>query len=247
MKNKKFYAIIAFIFIAFLSASSFKPSHNGPLGNIKVMIITDFGVIKIKLYNETPLHRDNFVKLIREHYYDSLAFHRIIQNFVIEGGDPDSRNAAPSVKLGNGGPGYTIPAEINHKLFHKKGALKFPATRIDKVKLFNEIIHRPENKNLFEKYEAFSRSEQLDSLQEVNAIILKQVELELPKIKPYTFSAEQIKAYTTIGGAPHLDEGYTVFGEVYEGLSIIDEIAKQPVDKNGRPLKDIRIQLSIIQ
>ena len=279
MKNKKFYAILTFVFIGFVSGVAFKPFKGETQENIKVQITTDYGVIKIKLYNETPLHRDNFVKLIKAHYYDSLTFHRIIQNFVLEGGDPGSRNADTSVKLGNGGPGYTIPAEINHKLFHKKGALaairksdfenpskessgsqfyivqgsvykepmlKFPAERISKVKLFNEIINRKENKDLLEKYQAYSRSEQLDSLQKINAIIVKLVEAELPRIKPYTFSEEQIKAYTTIGGTPHLDEGYTVFGEVYEGLSIIDEIAKQPVDKNGRPLRDIRMKVSII-
>ncbi len=280
MKYKKKFCVISILIVSLLFTASFKPFISRDSGIIKVMIVTDFGVIKIKLYNETPLHRDNFVKLIKEHYYDSLLFHRIIQNFVIQGGDPDSRNAGPLVKLGNGGPGYSIPAEINQELFHKKGALaalrnsdyenptkassgsqfyivqgsiykeemlKLPAKRITKLKLFNEIINRPENKNLLEKYKTFSKSEQLDSLKTVNAIIMKQVEIELPNVPLYSFSDEQIKAYTTIGGTPHLDSGYTVFGEVIEGLNVIDEIAKQPVDKNGRPLKDIRMKISIVE
>lgn len=280
MKYKKYYALISFIIVTFLLGFSFKPFNNSDPDTIKVLIVTDFGAIKIKLYNETPLHRDNFVKLIKQHYYDSLTFHRIIQSFVIQGGDPDSRNAAPSVKLGNGGPGYTIPPEINPKLFHKKGALAairnsdfenpskessgsqfyivlgsvykesmldMPAKRITKMRLFNEIIARQENKMLFEKYMAFSKSDQLDSIKMINEIIMKQVEIELPNAKLYTFSDEQIKAYTTIGGKPHLDDGYTVFGEVVEGMDVIDEIAKQPVDKNGRPVTDIRMKISIME
>lgn len=280
MKYKKLYALITFVIVTLLLGFSFKPFNNSGSDTIKVVIVTDFGAIKIKLYNETPLHRDNFVKLIKAHYYDSLTFHRIIQNFVIQGGDPDSKHAAPSAKLGNGGPGYTIPAEINPKLFHKKGALAairnsdfenpskessgsqfyivlgsvykesmldMPAKRITKMRLFNEIIARPENKILLENYMAFSKADQLDSIKTINEIIMKQVDIELPQVKLYTFSEEQIKAYTTIGGKPHLDDGYTVFGEIIEGMNIIDELAKQPVDKNGRPLTDIRMKISIIE
>ncbi len=281
MKYKNLYGLISILVITFLGLSSFKGINNIKEPEpIKVQIVTNFGIIKLKLYNETPLHRDNFVKLINQHYYDSLTFHRIIQYFAIQGGDPDSRNAAPNTKLGDGGPGYTIPAEINQKLFHKKGALaaarksdfenpskessgsqfyivlgsvykpsmlSLPATRITKMKLYNEIIRRPENKELFEKDQKYSRAENIDSLRIINEIIMKKVEQELPKVKPYTFTDEQIKAYTTVGGTPHLDDNYTVFGEVTEGLNIIDEIAKQPVDKNGRPLKDIRMKVSIIK
>lgn len=278
MKYKKLCALLSFVILTVLLGFSFKPLNTTSPDTIKVVIATDFGAIKIKLYNETPLHRDNFVKLIKAHYYDSLCFHRIIQNFVIQGGDPDSKHADTSAQLGNGGPGYTIPSEINQKLFHKKGALAairnsdfenpskessgsqfyivlgsvykesmldMPAKRITKMKLFNEIITRTENKTLLEKYTAFSKTDQLDSIKIINEIIMKQVEIELPHAKLYKFSEEQIKAYTTIGGKPHLDDGYTVFGEVMEGMNVIDEIAKQPVDKNGRPLRDVRIKISI--
>lgn len=274
MNNPKKFAVFLAITAFFLLSASFIPLNDGGSGEIKVMIVTDLGVIKIKLYNETPLHRDNFVKLVKEHFFDSLLFHRVIENFMIQAGDPDSKKAQPFAMLGEGGPGYTIPAEFNSKLFHKKGAiaaaresdmdnpsqassgsqfyivqgrtytdslLKIQAKRITKMKLFNEIINRPENKGLLEKYKTYAKAELIDSVKYVNDIINKQVDKELPGIQPYTFSEEQVKAYTTIGGAPHLDGSYTVFGEVYEGLDVIDEIAAQHVGKNARPLTDIRI------
>jgi cyclophilin family peptidyl-prolyl cis-trans isomerase len=244
------------------------------------MMVTNLGTIKIKLYNETPLHRDNFVKLVKQHYYDSLLFHRVIQNFMIQGGDPNSKHAAPGVMLGDGGPDYTIPAEFNQKLFHKKGViaaardsdfenplqassgsqfyivqgrvfndslLKLQAKRITKSKLFNQVINRPENKTYLEKYKRFTKAELIDSVKSVYDIINKIVETELPNTPLYTFSPEQIQAYTTIGGTPHLDNSYTVFGEVYEGMEVIDRIAEESVDKNSRPISDIRIiSVSII-
>ncbi len=274
MNYAKKFAVFSVIAVFFLLSASFKPLNDGGSGQIKIMILTDLGVIKIKLYNETPLHRDNFVKLAKEHYFDSLLFHRVIQNFMIQAGDPDSKNAQPSALIGEGGPGYTIPAEFNPKLFHKKGVLaaaregdldnpvqassgsqfyivqgriytdtllKVQAKRITKLKLFNEIINRQENKELLEKYKVFAKSEQIDSIKYVNDIINKQVDKELPGVQQYKFTEEQTKAYTTVGGTPHLDGSYTVFGEVYEGMEVVDEIAAQQVGKNARPLTDIRI------
>lgn len=279
MNNKKLFIAFCFALFSCLLFSSFKFPNDGGSGEIKVMITTDYGIIKIKLYNETPLHRDNFVKLVKEHYYDSLLFHRVIRSFMIQGGDPDSKIAAPLMELGNGGPGYTIPAEFNQQLFHKKGALaaaregdldnplqassgsqfyivqgrvftdsllKIQAKRITKMKLYNELINSPENKILLEKYKMYVKAEMLDSIKYVNDIINKQVEEKLPVATPYKFSDEQIKAYTTVGGSPHLDNSYTVFGEVYEGFDVIDEIAKQGVDKNARPLTDLRMKISLI-
>jgi peptidylprolyl isomerase len=260
--------------------SSFRSDHKSGEGEIKVAIETDHGTIKIRLYNETPLHRDNFVKLVKDHYYDSLLFHRVIQNFMIQGGDPDSKRAPYGVILGDGGPSYTVPAEFNPKLYHKKGALaaaresdldnpsqassgsqfyivqgrvftdsllKIQAKRITKMKLFNTIINRPENKEYLEKYKIYNKAEKIDSVKYIYDIIDKKVQAELPGVPEYTFSPEQIKTYTTVGGTPHLDNSYTVFGEVYEGMEIIDKIAAEPVDKNARPLTDIRIKsVSII-
>ena len=247
---------------------------------IKVVITTSYGDIKIRLYNETPLHRDNFVKLINEHYFDSLLFHRVIQNFMIQGGDPDSKRAPYGILLGEGGPPYTIPAEFNPKLFHKKGVLaaareadlenplqassasqfyivqgrvftdsllKIQAMRITRSKLFNRIINQPENKELLVKYKQYVKKQQIDSVKYVNDFINGKVDVELPAITPYQFSPEQIETYTSLGGTPHLDNSYTIFGEVFEGLSIVDQIAAQKVDKNARPLTDIRIlKISII-
>ena len=279
MNYKKLFGAFLMVFAAFLVGSSFKFPNDPHSEEIKVMISTDFGVIKIKLYNETPLHRDNFVKLVKEHYFDSLMFHRVIQNFMIQGGDPDSKNAAPSVELGNGGPGYTVPAEFNSKLFHKKGViaaardgdlenptqassgsqfylvqgrvyndsmLKIQAKRITRMKLFNTVVNRVENKILIKNFKTFVESKQNDSIKYITDLINKQVDKELPAATMYTFTADQIKAYTTVGGTPHLDDSYTVFGEVVEGLEVIDAIAKQKVDKNNRPFTDIRMKVSII-
>ncbi len=267
--------------ILFIVSTSFKPLIDGGSGQVKVLMITDYGVIRIKLYNETPLHRDNFVKLINQHYYDSLLFHRVIQNFMIQGGDPDSKRALPNAELGNGGPNYTIPAEFNPKLFHKKGVLaaardsdldnpkqassgsqfyivqgkvftdsllKIQAKRITKMKLFNQIINRPENKNLLDVYRRAAKAMITDSVKYVNDRIEVQLQKELPSFPPYVFSAEQIKAYTTIGGSPHLDDSYTVFGEVYEGLDVVDKIAAVEVSRGvARPINNVRIiSVSII-
>ncbi len=280
MNYKKLFNALFFIIASFLTSTSFKLPEPANSEEIKLMIVTDLGTIKLKLYNETPVHRDNFVKLIKDHYFDSLMFHRVIQNFMIQGGDPDSKNAPPSIELGNGGPGYNLPAEFNSKLFHKKGVLaaardsdlenpsqassasqfyivqgriyndsllNIQAKRITKLKLFNTVVNRDENKLLRKRYQVFVKTDQEDSMKVLNDIITKQVEAELPGTKLYTFTDEQIKAYTTIGGTPHLDQSYTIFGEVYEGIEVIDSIAKQKVDKNARPFTDIRMKISIIQ
>ena len=280
MKYKNLFISSSFVAAVLLCLTSFKPNNDNGSGQVKVAIVTDYGTIKIKLYNETPLHRDNFVKLIKDHYYDSLLFHRVIQHFMIQGGDPDSKNAPPGVLLGDGGPKYTIPAEINPKLFHKKGViaaaresdldnplqassgsqfyivqgkvytdslLRIQEKRITKMMLFNYIITKTENKPLLDEYKRFVKEEKIDSVKYINDIINQKTETELPNVAPYKFSAEQINAYKTIGGTPHLDNSYTVFGEVYEGLDVIDKIAAEPVDKNARPLSDVRIiSVSII-
>jgi peptidylprolyl isomerase len=279
MKHNTGYFFTGILLLFCISFTSFKPIDNGS-GTIKIMVVTDMGTMKIRLYNETPLHRDNFVKLVKEHYFDSLLFHRVIQNFMIQGGDPDSKKAPPGVLLGDGGPPYTVPAEFNQKLFHKKGViaaardsdfdnpsqassgsqfyivqgrvwtdslLKIQARRITKMKLFNTVINRAENKEYLEKYKRYNKAELVDSVKYIYDIIDKKVETELPNVPMYTFSPEQIAAYTTIGGTPHLDNSYTVFGEVYEGLDVIDKIAAVKTDKNNRPMDDVRIRsISII-
>jgi peptidylprolyl isomerase len=280
MKSIFKFQLYIFLVLSMICLSSLSPFNDDTPGSIRVMLVTDYGTMKIRLYNETPLHRDNFVKLVKEHYFDSLLFHRVIEKFMIQGGDPDSRKAPPGVLLGDGGPSYTVPAEFNPKLFHKKGVLaaardsdfenpsqassgsqfyivqgkvwtdsllKVQAKRITKMKLFNIVINRPENKEYLEKYKSYNKAEKIDSVKYIYDIIDKKVETELPGVPLYTFSAEQIAAYTTIGGTPHLDNSYTIFGEVYEGLDVIDKIAAVKTDKNNRPVDDVRIRsISII-
>ncbi len=192
-----------------------------------VLISTEFGDIKLKLYNETPLHRDNFIKLVKEKYLDGTLFHRVIKQFMIQGGDPDSKNAAKGTALGNGGPSYTIPAEFREGLFHKKGALA-AARKSDQIN----------------PTKASSGSQfYIVQGKTYTAEALNMFAKRMRK----TFSKEQIKAYTTVGGTPHLDDNYTVFGEIISGLEVIDKIAAVATDKNNRPLKDIKMTIKLIE
>lgn len=251
---------------------------SGKKREAKFQIVTEFGVIKIKLYNETPLHRDNFIKLTKEGFYTDLLFHRVIKNFMIQGGDPDSKNAEPGKLLGNGDLGYTIPAEFNPKFFHRRGVLA-AAREGDQV--------NPEKRSSAAQFYLMQgrvfRNGELDSLQtklentrlmnlmqtkikaiepELNRLaaegkqneigarikaVREAVDIENKQLPPIRFTDEQRKAYTTIGGYPSLDNNYTIFGEVMEGMDVIDQIAQQPTDKNNRPLKDIRFTISKIK
>jgi len=244
-----------------------------------VMILTTEGEIRVKLYNETPLHRDNFLKLVSEHFYDSLLFHRVIENFVIQGGDPNSKKAKPGELLGDGDAGYWIPAEFNPKLFHKRGALaaaresdlinpkqessgcqfyivqgkrfsdsllQVQARRITKARLYNQTVNKAENKWILEKYRQFADQKQEDSMKVYSVMIDKQVEQQLPMAPLYQFTPEQKQAYTSEGGTPHLDGSYTVFGEVIQGMDVVDKIAAMKRDKNDRPQKDVRILKMIV-
>lgn len=187
----------------------------------KVLIKTSLGDITIALYNETPLHRDNFIKLVNEKYYDGVLFHRIIQGFMIQTGDPESKSAKPGQMLGNGGPGYTIPAEFVPGLIHKRGAVA--AARMgDQVNPMKESsgsqFYIVDGKTF--PYEQLEMMRTLDG-------------------QPFTQS--QKSTYSSIGGAPHLDGAYTVFGEVVSGLEVVDKIAAQTKDQRDRPLTDISI------
>jgi cyclophilin family peptidyl-prolyl cis-trans isomerase len=189
----------------------------------RVRIITDSGDIVIRLYNKTPLHRDNFIKLVKEHYFDSTLFHRVIHNFMIQGGDPDSKHAKPGQLLGDGGPAYTIPAEFDSTLFHKKGVLA-AAREGDDV---NPKKASSGSQFYIVQGKKFT-DEDFKNLQAKRGVIV-------PEWKKET--------YRTIGGTPHLDNNYTVFGEVESGLEVLDKIAKTRTDKNDRPLNDIRMKI----
>lgn len=188
----------------------------------KVEINTSMGKMIIKLYNETPEHRDNFLKLAKEGFYDSLLFHRVINNFMIQTGDPNSRGADRGEMLGMGGPGYTIPAEFNEIYYHKKGSLA-AARKGDAVNPNKE-----------------SSGSQFYIVQG-QVLTPEQLNVYVSRGRHKPFTQQQIDDYTTIGGTPHLDDAYTVFGEVIEGLEIIDKIASVPVDNYNRPVEDVVI------
>ena len=192
-----------------------------------VLMQTPYGDMLIELYDATPLHRDNFLKLTEEGFYDSLLFHRVIEGFMIQGGDPQSRHARPGQQLGTGGPGYTVPAEFRDTLFHVKGALA-AARQGDAV--------NPEKRSSGSQFyivhgRKFSDEE------------LNRIEAQMG----VRFTPEQREAYKTIGGAPFLDGNYTVFGRVISGLDVIDQIAAQATDGNNRPREDVWMRVVVIR
>ena len=193
----------------------------------RVKITTDSGVIIVRLYDKTPLHRDNFIKLANEHFFDSLLFHRVISEFMIQGGDPQSKNAQPGQMLGSGDIGYTIPAEFDTNLIHKKGALS--AARMgDQV--------NPTRASSGCQFYIVQGKKWTDA--DLN-------NMEMQRGKKYT--AAQRNIYKTIGGTPFLDMGYTVFGEVESGLEVIDKIASVPKGQADRPVGDIRMYIEVIK
>ena len=189
------------------------------------LIETDYGTMKVMLYNTTPKHRDNFIKLAKEGFYDSLLFHRVIKGFMIQGGDPESRHASPSQPLGMGGPGYTLDPEIGAP--HLRGALA-AARQPDAV---NPQKRSSGSQFYIVQGRTFTDAE-LDRIESQNGI---------------KYSPEQRKFYKEIGGAPFLDGNYTVFGEVVEGLEVVDKIANTPTGPSDRPLQDIRMKITILE
>jgi cyclophilin family peptidyl-prolyl cis-trans isomerase len=191
-----------------------------------VDIITDYGTMRVKLYDETPKHRDNFLKLVKEGFYDSTLFHRVISGFMIQGGDPQSKNASPDAMLGNGGPGYTVPAEFNPAFIHKKGALS--AARMgDQGNPLKES-----SGSQFYVVQGKPASEQ--------ELTMTQQRLNI------TYTPEQRQVYTTTGGTPFLDMNYTVFGEVISGLEVIDKIAAVQTKPGDRPVQDVKMTMKLV-
>lgn len=223
---KKTFLLLTFVLIAGISTAQKTKKQKAPkqATDTVVQITTSYGIIKIKLYNETPLHRDNFIKLASEGFYDSTLFHRIIAGFMIQGGDPNSKTAAPGVMLGNGDVGYTVPAEFNEKLFHKKGALAAARTE-------NPAMASSGCQFYIVQGKVYTNEE------------LTMFEGRLG----YTFSPEQRAAYTTVGGTPMLDRKYTVYGEVIEGLDVLDKIAAVKTGPADRPVEDVRMTVKVIR
>lgn len=223
MQKAKSITIVLFVILIAFGCAPKKISSSSVQKEQMVRIITDSGDIVIKLYNETPLHRDNFIKLVKEHYFDSLLFHRVINQFMIQGGDPDSKHALPGQELGNGGPSYTIPAEFNPKLFHKKGVIA-AAREGDDV---NPNKESSGSQFYLVQGKVFN-DDDFKALEKKRHVIVPEWRREV---------------YRKIGGTPHLDGHYTVFGEVVSGLEVIDKIAAAKTDKNDRPLTDIRMKI----
>lgn len=227
MKAKK----ITF-FMFFLSMMAFCSAQNADIQPVKgqveqrVMIETDMGNIIVKLYNETPKHRDNFIKLVKNGDYDSLLFHRVINFFMIQGGDPKSKYSQPGQPLGEGSLGYTIPAEFVPGIIHKKGALAA-------ARMGDEVNPRKESSSI-QFYIVQGNVWTKEKLQAMAQYMGKEL------------TEQQIETYTTIGGTPHLDGDYTVFGEVVEGLEVVDKIAAVPVDGMARPLENIKMRMYIL-
>lgn len=278
--NKILLICLAFIALTACNAGS-KRQTNHHMENEKrtlVKLETTMGNITVALYNETPKHRDNFIKLVKEGVYDSTLFHRVIKQFMIQAGDPDSKNASDTAMLGSGDVGYTIPAEFNPKFFHKKGVLA-AARQGDDVnpekassgcqfyivtgrKFTEPQLLGMENKINEQREEALFDSLARQHMKEIykmrkagdNAGLLElQDTLEAQareladKEEKFRFTPEQIKAYSTIGGAPHLDGSYTVFGEVTEGMEVVDNIEIAKTKRADRPIENIRILKASIQ
>lgn len=232
---------------------------------ICVRLETTMGNITVKLYNETPKHRDNFIKLVKEQAYDNTSFHRVIKNFMIQGGDIQNK------KL-NYPTDYTIPAEFNPALFHKKGALAaarlgdninpekassscqfyivtgnvFTTSQLtDMGKQINQVrldsaLQQVTRRHLKEIL-TLRKSNDKEGLSALQNTIYAEARKEVAQQAPFSFTPEQIQAYTTIGGAPHLDGAYTIFGEVIEGMEVVEQIEKVETDKNDRPGKEVCI------
>lgn len=237
----------------------------------RVRIKTSMGDIVVRLYDETPKHRDNFVKLAKEGYFDGTLFHRVIRDFMIQGGDPDSKGAPAGKNLGTGGPDYTIPAEfVFPKLFHKRGALSAARTgdevnpkressgsqfyivwgktyKAAELKQMERQLAMQQEQAVFNQLVADNKAKIMElrrnrdraGLQELQDDLIDSTKAICNEKGAPKFTDEQVEAYTTIGGTPFLDNQYTVFGEVEEGLDIVEQIQNVETGRNDRPKDDV--------
>lgn len=239
---------------------------------VKVEVKTSMGDFVVELYNETPQHRDNFVKLAREGYYDGVLFHRVINQFMVQSGDPSSKSADSTAVLGEGDPGYTLPAEFVYpKYFHKRGVLAAARTA-DQVNperrssgsqfyVVTGRVYTPDMLDGMKKRQADQRKQQIFNdfaMQHIDSIRAMQSRNDMAGLEalqneliakteaqyataPFEFTPEQVEAYTTVGGTPHLDGQYTVFGEVVQGYETINKIQNVETGAHDRPLTDVKI------
>jgi peptidyl-prolyl cis-trans isomerase B (cyclophilin B) len=271
--SKILYAVS---FCLIWAVSAFTPPQKPANKEQHVEITTRFGKMVVKLYNETPKHRDNFIKLVKEGFYDSLLFHRVIPTFMIQGGDPNSKYAPAGSALGEGELPYRIPAEFNKNLYHKRGALA--AARTDNPEKASsacqfyivqgrtfqveELTAYENSVNINAKRKMFGNMVQSDSIKaKLNDFTLRGDKDGLHKYMlslqavidnayapvEFRFGPNQVIDYLQIGGAPHLDGNYTVFGEVVSGLHVVDSIAAQKRDTIDRPLVDLRMKMRLLK
>lgn len=278
MKTNRFI-IIAVLLAMLASCGTGSKKQMNMENRTLIKLETTMGNITVALYNETPKHRDNFIKLVKEGVYDSTLFHRVIKQFMIQAGDPESKNANDTAMLGSGDVGYTIPAEFNNKFFHKKGVLaaarqgdqvnpekassgcqfyivtgrKFrEAQLLDMEAQMNEqregaIFDSLVQKHMKEIYK-LRKAQDNEGLLELQDKLETEAHELYKQEEPFKFTPQQIAAYTTIGGAPHLDGAYTIFGEVTEGLDVVELIEAAKTNRADRPIQNIRIvKASIIE
>ncbi|MBS1977897.1 MAG: peptidylprolyl isomerase [Bacteroidetes bacterium] len=265
--------------VTFLLVLAFIGTSCAQKNDYVITFKTPYGDMVAILYDETPKHKENFIKLAKEHYYDSTLFHRVIQGFMIQGGDPDSKKALPGQRIGAGGPKDEIPAEFNPKYFHEKGALSAARKgdqqnpekksngsqfyivqgtvlkpeeaenlRYDQMKLMTglrQMFEKPEYKGLLDSLNQLYYSGDIAAYQKKLFELAPRVEKATGTKVTRDIPAERIQAYTTIGGAPHLDGEYTVFGKVIKGLEVIDKIAAVEKDAADRPLQDVRMMVTV--
>ena len=245
----------------------------------KIRIRTTEGDIVVRLYDETPKHRDNFIKLVKEEFFNGTLFHRVIKDFMIQGGDPDSKNAPQGKRLGTGGPGYTISAEFVYpKYFHKRGALS-AARLADQVNperessgsqfyiVWGKVYKLQELKQMERQMEMqqeqaifnqlaqahredilnFRRNRDRAGLQQLQDQLVEETQKKSEEIGAPKFTDEQVKAYTTVGGTPFLDNQYTVFGEVEDGLDVVEKIQNAETLRDDRPKNDVSMTMEIIE
>ncbi len=226
-KSSGNYTIVLKAYKGKKMATISQPIHIEQPANCLVELETKYGTMVIELSNATPLHRDNFLKLVEEGYYNDLLFHRVINGFMIQGGDPNSRGAAPNIPLGTGGPSYRIPAEFVDDLVHVKGALA--AARM--------------GDNVNPKKESSGSQFYIVQGRTVTAQQLESFENQ----KNFHYSPEQKKLYLEVGGTPFLDRDYTVFGRVIKGLDVIDKIAAVQTQRGDRPVEDVKMKIKSIK
>jgi len=265
-----FWTFLVILFLLGFNACDSKKEKETAEARKTVEMVTDYGTIIIELYNETPQHRDNFIKLAVDAAYDSLLFHRVIQNFMIQGGDPDSKRSQPGDTLGDGDLPYTIPAEFNDSLFHKKGVLAAARTGnperasssmqfyIVQGRLLNDtlllgaentinewlaehhFLQEPVNKPFLDALQKAEDAENWEDYVQLRDSI-SNLARSYENFERYTIPEAHRKVYKSIGGTPFLDQNYTVFGEVVKGLEVVDSIAKVQTDSLDRPIADVRI------